>query len=96
MAYVPANNWLIAFAVLAGAALLLSLLFALLFVWVARRFFQLAPQRALAFSFATQAVLILAAWLAIEDPRDGLRFYIFILAPVALVHLLLAPFIRKA
>jgi len=28
--------------------------------------------------------------------RDGLRFYIFILAPVALVHLLLAPFIRKA
>jgi hypothetical protein len=96
MAYVPAQNWLIAFAVLAGGALLASLLFALLFTWVARRFFNLPAQRALAFSFIAQAVLILVAWLAIEDPRDGLRFYIFILAPIALTHLLLAPFLRKA
>jgi hypothetical protein len=95
MAHVPANTWLIAFGLLAGAALLASLLLALLFVFVARRFFQLPAQRALAFSFAAQAALILAVWLAVEDPRDGLRFYIFILAPVALTHLLIAPFLRR-
>lgn len=96
MGTVPAHNWLIAFAVLAGAALLASLLFALGFVFVARRFFGLPAGQALALSFAAQAILILLAWLGLEDPRDGLRFYIFILAPVALVHLLLAPFFRKA
>jgi hypothetical protein len=94
MAYVPANNWLIAFGVLAGGALLASLVLAVLFVLVARRR-GVVPARAIAISFAVQAVLVLVAWLAVEDPRDGLRFYVFILAPLAVAHLLLLPIMGR-
>jgi hypothetical protein len=96
MAKVPADGWLLAVAILAGAALLASIAFALLFAWVARRFFGLPSSRALAFSFATQAAVILLAWLAVDDPRDGLRLHVVLLAPVALAHLLIAPFLRQA
>jgi hypothetical protein len=94
MAGVPADRWLIAFGLLAGSALLASLLLAVVFVLLARR--RMPSHRAIALSFATQAVLVLIAWLAVEDPRDGLRFYVFILAPLAVAHLLLLPFFRRS
>jgi hypothetical protein len=96
MAYVPAERWLIFFGALAGGALLASLLLALLFVFVARRAFAVPARRALVLSAAAQAIATLAIWLAVEDPTDGLRFYAFILAPIALSHILILPFLRKA
>jgi hypothetical protein len=91
----PAGNWVAAFGLLVGAAFLASILLALLFTWVARRRGVPGP-RAIALSFFAQAALVLILWLAVEDPRDGLRFYVFILAPLAVAHLLLVPFLRKA
>lgn len=95
MAFVPAGNWTTLFAVLAGAALLASLLVALAFVLAGTRLLHAVPQRALGASLATQAMAALPVLLVFDPPRDGLRLYAFLLAPIALAHLLVLPFLRK-
>ncbi|MCC7280748.1 MAG: hypothetical protein IT556_00110 [Acetobacteraceae bacterium] len=86
----------LAFLLLAGAALLASLLLALLFILVARRAFGAAKPRALAYSFAAQAALVVLLFLSMAARYEGIALLVGLLAPVALVHAAIAPFFRKA
>jgi len=84
----------LAFALLAGFALLASLLCALLFIFVARRVFGATRPRALAFSFAAQAALVALLWLSMAARYEGLALLVGLLAPVALIHAVIAPFFK--
>ena len=86
----------LAFLLLAGFALLASLLLALLFVFIVRRVFGVAPSRGLAYSFAAQAALVVLLFVSIAVRYEGLALLVGLLAPVALVHAVIAPFFRTA
>jgi hypothetical protein len=90
------NDGTLAFVLLAAFALLASLLLALLFIFVARRAFGTTKPRALAYSFAAQAALVCLLWLSMVARYEGIALLVGLLAPVALVHAVIAPFFRPA
>lgn len=86
----------LAFLLLAGAALLASYLCALLLRLIGRRALNLSKPYALAFSFVVQSALVLLLFLSMAARYDGIALLVGLLAPVALIHAVLAPFSRKA
>ena len=74
--------------------LLASLLLALLFTFVARRAFGATKPRALAYSFAAQAALVTLLFLSMAARYEGIALLVGLLAPVSLIHALLAPFCK--
>ncbi len=95
MAFVPAGNWTTLFAVLAAGVLVIAALVAALVVLAGTSMFGATPHQALGVSLAGQAVAALPVLLVFDTPQDGLRLYAFLLAPIALAHLLVLPFLRK-
>lgn len=86
---------MLALGLLVGLALTASLAVALLCVLLLRRLARLPTPRALAVSFAIQAVLVLLLWLGMASRHEGIALLLALIAPVALTHAAIAPFLPK-